>query len=334
MHLSSVDMAKRYVERTRTGARSFKYFHGGRQVSGKDELSYFKSLGIPPAWKDVRIAVSHNAKIVATGVDKAGRLQYVYNAKFRARQEKEKFERILRFARVLPKMRRVTDEHLKQPGLPREKILACIVQLMDKAYFRVGNDEYAVSNQHYGLTTLRSKHTSVRGDTIVFDFVGKSGQANLKKITDKRLAKIVKQLDDLPGYEIFKFVDQNGDLKDIDSGDVNEYIKSIMGEEFSAKDFRTWGGTLLASIELSQTERSHSINERKKAVTECVKKVAQKLGNTPAIARASYIDPRVIHAYVVTNDLYKVREAVKTLARAPYLTSDEHCVLNLLEKSA
>jgi DNA topoisomerase-1 len=326
-------MAKRYIERQRTGPKSFKYFHDGQQVTAKTELAYFKSLAIPPAWKDVKIAASHNAKIVATGVDKAGRLQYIYSAKFRARQEKEKFERILRFARALPKMRRVTEKHLKQPGLPREKILACIVQLMDKAYFRVGNEEYAKENQHYGLTTLRSKHTEIKGDTIIFDFVGKSGQPNFKKVTDKRLAKIVKQLDELPGYEIFKYVDENGELKDIHSSDVNEYIKEIMGEEFSAKDFRTWGGTLLASIELSQIERSRHENERKKAVTECVKKVAQKLGNTPAIARASYIDPRVIHGYVVTNDLYKVREAVSKLRRAQYFTSDEHCVLNLLEKN-
>jgi DNA topoisomerase I len=326
-------MAKRYIERRRTGTKSFQYFHDNQQVTNKHELAYFKSLGVPPAWKDVRIAASHNAKIVATGVDKAGRLQYIYNAKFRARQEKEKFERILRFARALPTMRRITDQHLRQLGLPREKILACIVQLMDKAYFRVGNEEYAKQNQHYGLTTLRSKHTEIKGDTIIFDFVGKSGQENLKKVTDKRLAKIVKQLDDLPGYQIFKYIDEDGELKDINSDDVNQYIKEIMGEEFSAKDFRTWGGTLLASIELSQIERSRHQNERKKAVTECVKKVAQKLGNTPAIARASYIDPRVIHAYVVTNDLYKVREAVSKLRRAEYFTSDEHCVLNLLEKS-
>jgi len=315
-------MAKRYIERKRTGQRSFQYFHGGRQVSGKDELSYLKSVGVPPAWQEVKISASRNARILATGVDKAGRLQYIYHPKFRAHQEKEKFERILRFARALPKMRRVTAEHLSHPGLEREKVLACTVQLMDKAYFRVGNEEYAKENQSYGLTTLRSKHTEVKGDTII------------KKVTDKRLAKIVKQLDDLPGYEIFKYVDQDGELHDIHSDDVNEYIKEVMGEEFSAKDFRTWGGTLLASIELSQTERARSISERKKAVTECVRLVAQKLGNTPAIARASYIDPRVISAYVVTNDLYKVREAIKKLARSNYMTSDEHCVLHLLEKSA
>ncbi len=326
-------MAKRYLQRARTGQRSFKYFHDGRQISNGSELAYLKSLGIPPAWQEVKIAVSHNARILATGVDKAGRLQYIYHPKFRAKQEKEKFERILRFARALPKVRRITVEHLQQTGLPREKVLACIVQLMDKAYFRVGNEQYAQENQSYGLTTLRSKHTEVKGDSIIFDFIGKSGQAHLKKVTDKRLAKIVKQLDDLPGYEIFRYIDENGELRDIRSDDVNEYIKDVMGEEFSAKDFRTWGGTLLASIELSQTERSHSKTERKKTVTECVKKVAQKLGNTPAIARASYIDPRVIKAYVDTNELYKIREAVKKLSRSNYLTSDEHCVLYLLEKS-
>jgi DNA topoisomerase I len=325
-------MAKRYVDRKRTGVKSFQYFNDGHQIAARHELAYFKSIGVPPAWQEVKISASHNARILATGVDKAGRLQYIYHPKFRARQEKEKFERILRFARALPKMRRTTANHLRLSGLPREKILACIVQLMDKAYFRVGNEIYAKENQSYGLTTLRSKHTSVRGDTIIFDFIGKSGQAHLKKVNDKRLAKIVKQLDGLPGYEIFKYVGQDGEVHDIDSDDVNEYIKEVMGEEFSAKDFRTWGGTLLASIQLSESERSHSVAERKKAVTECVKKVAQKLGNTPAIARASYIDPRVIKAYVVTNDLAKVRAAVKTLRRAEYFTADEHCVLHLLEK--
>jgi DNA topoisomerase I len=325
-------MAKRYVERKRTGARSFQFFNDGHQITAKHELDYFKSLGVPPAWAQVKIAASHNARIQATGVDKAGRLQYIYHPKFRARQEKEKFERILRFARALPKMRKTTAKHIALTGLPREKVLACIVQLMDKAYFRVGNEIYAKENQSYGLTTLRSKHTRVWGDTIIFDFIGKSGQPHLKKVTDKRLAKIIKKLDELPGYEIFKYVGEDGEVYHLDSEDVNEYIKDVMGDEFTAKDFRTWGGTLLASIELSESERSHSVSERKKAVTECVKLVAQKLGNTPAIARASYIDPRVIKAYVVTNELAKVRAAVKTLRRAEYFTPDEHCVLHLLEK--
>lgn len=326
-----VAMGKRFIERRRFG-RAFQYF-SDEQITNKEELAYFKSLGIPPAWNSVRISASHNARILATGLDKAGRLQYIYHPKFRAHQEKQKFARILRFAASLPKMRRVTNEHLRLPALPREKILACIVQLMDKAYFRVGNEEYAKQNQSYGLTTLRSKHTEVKGDTIIFDFIGKSGQQHLKKVTDRRLAKIVKQLDELPGYEIFKYIDEDNNLGDINSADVNEYIKEVMGEEFSAKDFRTWGGTLLATAELAQTERSKSIRERKMAVTKCVRRVAQRLGNTPAIARGSYIDPRIIKAYIETNALANVGESIQGMHHGSNLSHDERCVLELLQKS-
>lgn len=331
--LSILVMPKRYLERKRTGTRSFQYFHDGRQITGKDELAYLKSIGIPPAWIEVKISFSREARILATGVDKAGRLQYIYHPKFRARQEKEKFARILRFAVALPKMRKTAEEHLREPGLSREKVLACIIQLMDKAYFRVGNEEYAKANQSYGLTTLRSKHTEVKGDTIIFDFVGKSGQKHLKKVTDRRLAKIVKQLDELPGYEIFKYIDEENNLRDVRSEDVNDYIKGIMGEEFSAKDFRTWGGTLLATTELAQSERSKSRRERQMAVTQCVKRVAQRLGNTAAIARASYIDPRIIKAYMDTNALSNVGESIQNLSHSHNLSYNERCVLELLEKS-
>lgn len=327
-------MAKRYVDRKRTGLKSFDYFNDGSQISDKRELEYFKSLGIPPAWQEVKISASHNARILATGVDKAGRLQYIYHPKFRARQEKEKFERILRFARALPKMRQTTNQHLRRSQLDRQKVLACIIQLMDKAYFRVGNEIYAKENQSYGLTTIRSKHTTVRGDTVVFDYMGKSGQQQLKKITDAKLAKVIKQMDELPGYELFKYYDEEGNLGVIDSNDVNEYIKEVMGEEFSAKDFRTWGGTLLAAAELVSAERAKSVAERKKTVTACVCNVAAKLGNTPAIARSSYIDPRVINAFVKTNDLLKVHQTVEQMDDLGALSRDEHCVLRLLEKSA
>lgn len=325
-------MAKQKIERVRAG-RGFVYFKDGRQITAKENLAYFKSLGIPPAWQEVRIASSRAAKIQATGLDKAGRLQYIYHPVFRARQERAKFERILRFAKALPRMRRLTNEHLNRPNLDERKVLACIVRLMDQAYFRVGNEVYARDNESYGLTTIRSRHTQVKGSTIIFDFVGKSGQKHRKEVTDKRLAKIVKTLDELPGYEVFKYYGDDGELRDVKSDDVNEYIKEIMGEEFSAKDFRTWGGTLLAAGELASMERDRSIRERKKAVTVCVHKVAQKLGNTPAIARASYIDPRIIKAYVDTNDLVKVRQTVQTMERQSNLSADEQCVLQLLEKA-
>lgn len=326
-------MPSRYIKRQRVG-RGFKYYDDRGEVSSKKDIEYYDSLAVPPAWKDVRIARSQNAKILATGYDSAGRMQYIYNPKFRAHQEKQKFDRILKFAKALPKMRQVTSQHLRHKELDREKVLAAIVQLMDRAYFRVGNEVYAKENQSYGLTTIRSKHTTVRGDTIVFDFIGKSGQPQLKKIKDKPLAQIVKQLDDLPGYEIFKYYDEDGNLQPVSSNDVNTYIKEIMGEEFSAKDFRTWGGTLLAAAELGNIERARSIKERQHAVTECVKRVADRLGNTPAIARSSYIDPRIIKAFMDSNDLSRVRETVQTMDNRGELSADEHCVLQLLEKAA
>lgn len=325
-------MASRYIQRVRVG-RGFKYYADDAEIADKNEVEYYDSLAVPPAWKNVKIARSREAKILATGYDDAGRLQYIYNPRFRARQEKEKFERILRFAHALPRMRQTTSKHLRHTQLDREKVLAAIVQLMDRAYFRVGNEIYAKENQSYGLTTIRSKHTTVRGDTIIFDFIGKSGQEQLQKIKDKPLADIVKQLDDLPGYEIFKYYDQDGNLQPVSSVDVNAYIKEIMGEEFSAKDFRTWGGTLLAAAELGNIERARHKKERQMAVTECVKKVAARLGNTPAIARSSYIDPRIIKAFMDGNSLSKVRQTVETMSNKGELSTDEHCVLKLLEKS-
>lgn len=323
--------SKQWIERK--GGKSAQYFFKEFQITKKKELKYLKSLAIPPGWREVKIAVNKKSKVVAIGIDKAGRMQSIYHPTFRARQEQAKFERILRFARALPSMRRVTAEHLRRPNLDRQKVLACIVRLMDQAYFRVGNEVYAKENESYGLTTIRSKHTTVRGNTITFDFMGKSGQQQLKKITDKKLAKIVKKLDDLPGYAVFKYFAEDGDLKVVRSNDVNDYIKEIMGEEFSAKDFRTWGGTLLASAELAQADRSRSLRERKKTVTVCIQNVAKRLGNTPAIARGSYIDPRIIKAFVYHDDLRQVHETVKNIQRAPYLSHDEHCVLHLLEQT-
>ena len=325
-------MASRHIERIRRG-RGFIYFHDGRQLTAQETVGRLNALRVPPAWRGVKISVSPNAKIQATGYDKADRLQYIYHPKFRAAKEKEKFERILKFARALPKMRQTVNKHLSSEGLNREKILATIVKLMDEAYFRVGTEEYARDNQHYGISTLRTRHVSVEGDTITFDFVGKSGQRQRQKLTNRRLANIIKQLDELPGYEMFKYFDDNGELVKVDSEEVNGYIKEVMGDGFSAKDFRTWGGTLLATAELSAAERARNKNERKKMVTVCVQKVARKLGNTPAIARSSYIDPRVIASFVETNDLAKVKQTVRDVGSGSYLSSDERCVLKLLERT-
>lgn len=328
-------MSQQWYQRQKAG-KGYRFTFHNEPVTEKESLDYFKSLRIPPAWQDVKIAKNRRARILATGTDKAGRLQYIYNPAFRTRQEQAKFERVLRFARALPYMRRVVEADLQRPELDYQKVMATIVAIMDRTYIRVGNDQYARENGSYGLTTIRSKHTSVDGHTITFDFIGKGGKHHVKRITNRRLSRIVRQLDDLPGYEVFKYFSSDGKLKDVGSSDVNAYIKDVMGEEFSAKDFRTWAGTLIASAELALAERAESERERKKTVTACVRKVAKKLGNTPAIARSSYIDPRIIKTFMDGEDLAKVHktvEAMKIKKGEEYLSPDERCVLSVLERT-
>lgn len=322
--------SRQWIERRKVG-RGFRYYDGTGAITDREQLDYFASLAVPPAWKDVKIAKSKNARILATGVDNARRQQYLYNPAFRAKQEKAKFDRILKFAQALPKMRRTVDKHLKRPKLDREKVLACAVRLMDQAYLRVGNEVYAKENGSYGLTTLRSKHLTIDNETIVLDFTGKSGKKQTKRLTDRTLARIIRRMDELPGYEVFKYYDESGVLRDLKSADVNAYIKEIMGDEFSAKDFRTWAGTLLASTELAAAERSKSEAARKKTVVACVKKVARRLGNTPAIARSSYIDPRIIDAYNKDNMLQRLQNTMEGLNRKSYLKPEEQCLLNVLQ---
>ena len=322
-------MSREEIERKRAG-RGFEYLHRGQKINNKEKIAYYKSLKIPPAWQEVKINPSRRAKILVTGIDKAGRLQYIYNPAFRAKQEKEKFNRILLFAQALPRMRRITSQHLKGYKMDRQKVLACIVRLMDQEYFRVGNEVYAQENQSYGITTMRSKHVQIKKDSVVFDFVGKSGKEHVKEINDKAVVRIVRKLDSLPGYEIFKYYDDSGQLRPIKSSHVNEYIKEIMGEEFSAKDFRTWGGTLLATKQLAKAEFPNSERERKKIITQCVKSVSSSLGNTPAITRGSYIDPRILDAYS-QKKLGRIYQAVSSISRRSYLSNHERCVLKLLQ---
>ncbi len=330
-------MSTTYI--SRSGNKTFRYYdHEGSPVQDKQAITYYKSLKIPPAWQEVKISSNVNAKVLVTGIDGAGRKQYIYNPVFRARQEAAKFDKILRFARALPQMRTVVAKDLKRPTLDYRKVMATIISIMDRTNIRVGNDTYAKTNNSYGLTTLRGKHTAVEGDTITFDFIGKSGKHHIKKVADRSLARIVKQLDDLPGYEVFKYYGDDKKLHDVKSTDVNQYIKDVMGEEYSAKDFRTWAGTLMASVELVLTERemeASSERERKKVVTACVRKVAKKLGNTPAVARSSYIDPRIVQLYMSGKDVSKVRSTVSAMqhkAGPERLSPEENCVLRILEK--
>jgi DNA topoisomerase-1 len=318
------------ITRYRVG-RGFKYFLRDREITDTETIDRIRSLTIPPAWQDVEVAVSPNAKILAYGTDTAGRKQAIYNPKFQAKQSKAKFDRILRFAEALPRLRQTIETDLAERKLGKEKVLACIVKLIDEAYFRVGNEQYAQENNSYGITTLRSKHTDVKGNTVIFDFIGKSGKHHVKEITDRQVAGIIKRLDELPGYEIFRYQDEDGSLHDLHSNDVNEYIKQHMGDEFSAKDFRTWGGTLLATAEFLACEKTDDEAERNKIVVQTVKNVAERLGNTPAVTRGSYIDPRVIKAFAESSDIDDLREAMKQMRPKRYLSRDEQCVLKLLQ---
>lgn len=324
-------MASRVYTRDKHG-RSFSYLHDGQKITNADTLARIKSLSIPPAWTNVQIAASPEAKIQAMGKDSAGRTQAIYHPKFRARQEKAKFERILEFGERLPKLRQQVEKDLARRQLSKEKVLACIVKLMDQAYFRVGNKNYAKDNQTYGITTMRRKHTTITSTSVIFDFIGKSGQKHVKTINDRQLARIMKQLDELPGHEVFQYLGEDGKTHTINSNDVNAYIKEHMGEAFTAKDFRTWGGTLYAAAELAASERPRSERERKKVVTVCVQQVAKQLGNTPSIARKSYIDARVIRTYMKTTGLAKFAESVASMKPGKYVKPEETCTLELLRK--
>ena len=307
----------------------------GQPVTDPKLKAFFKSLVIPPAWDKVNINNSARAKIQATGYDIKGRKQYIYNPKFRKQQDEQKFDRIIRFANQLEHMRRVTGQHLRKRKLNREKVLATMVRLLEAAFFRPGNEYYRKANQSYGLTTLRSKHLEIRGNEMIFTYRGKSGQDQEKHVIDARLVKIVQELDELPGYEIFKYIDDEDQLHDIRSNDLNQYIHEVMGEEFSAKDFRTWAGTVVAAMALDEIGVVEAEDQRKlkKNIREAVVTVSEKLGNTPAIARNSYIDPRVIEHYTQGRTLANMRRAVSRLLKTnEQLSVEELGVLCLLRK--
>jgi len=323
--------SSRVITRQKKGT-GFSYRNKAGIITDTAVLDHINSLVIPPAWSDVQINPSPKARVMAKGKDQAGRQQAIYNPAFRKKQEAKKFDRTLRFAAKLPKLRKQIEKDLRRRKLGKEKVLATIVTLIDQAYFRVGNEKYAKENKSYGITTLRRKHTTVKGKTVTFDFVGKSGKEHIKTVTDTHIAGIIKQLDELPGQEIFRYQADDGSMHDLHSADVNNYIKAAMGDEFSAKDFRTWGGTLVATTLLIKAERSHNEKIRDKIITEVVKQTAEKLGNTPAIARSAYIDPRIIQAYHHPSGIVAMKESLDTIRPRKYLSRDEAKLLHLLKK--
>jgi len=316
--------------------KGFSYTdENGKTVTDTPIKTYIKSLVIPPAWKDVEISEKKNSKILVTGRDELGRKQYIYNPKFRQIQEQKKFDRIIEFAEQLERMRRVTGQHMRKRKPTREKVLATMVRLLETAFFRPGSDFYTKQNKSYGLTTMRSKHLEINGDELIFTYRGKSGKDQEKHITDAKLAKIVKEIDEMPGYEIFKFIDENGIIQDVKSEHLNQYIREVIGEEFSAKDFRTWSGTMIAAIALDElnVEEENDQKTMDKNIRNAVIQVSEKLGNTPAVARSSYIDPRVIDKYLNGKTLkYFQKEVNKLLKKNENLSESEIGVLCLLKE--
>jgi len=312
----------------------YRYPGTGETVREERVLTRIENLKVPPAWEEARIARSPSAKVQAIGYDSEGRLQYLYHPKYRERKEREKFQRILRFSEALPKMRHTTSNHLRRRRLGREKVLAAMTRLMNAAYFRVGEERYAKMNRTYGIVTLRRKHLRIEGDTMIFEYTGKWGQQQRKVVTDARLREIVEECAALPGYEVFKYYDEEGEATDVKSRDLNAYVKEVMGEEFTPKDFRTWAGTLIAAVKLAELGATEDLDQAEKNVLEAVDDVAQRLGNTRDIARASYISPRVIDHYMEGSVIGYYGELVEGIVAAEQgdLTEGEQELLKLLKK--
>jgi DNA topoisomerase-1 len=324
----------RYVSDTQPGytrkanGDGFEYFDADRKpIRDEQRLLRISRLAIPPAWSDVWICPSPNGHIQATGRDARGRKQYGYHERWREVRDENKYDRMISFGKALPKIGKRVQKDLALPGLPRNKVLATIVQLLERSLIRVGNEEYARENKSFGLTTMKDRHVDVRGSKLRFRFRGKSGRPHEVDVTDRRIAKIVLKLQDLPGQDLFQYVGDNGEVRDITSQDVNEYLREITGEEFTAKDFRTWAGTVLAAITLSTAGAFETKKQAKDNIKSAIKTVAEILGNTPAICRKCYIHPIVLETYLTGNSIDGLKQgAGKELAQA--------AVLKLLRGSA
>ena len=286
------------MTRRRKGSTFSYYDQSGRLVRDPSELKRIRSLAIPPAWERVWICPRANGHLQATGFDARGRKQYKYHPTWRVVRDEAKFERLLAFAEVLPRIRARVEKDLRRPDLSREKVLATVVRLLEVSLIRVGNEEYAKENQSFGLTTMRNRHAKIDGSTVRFRFRGKSGKQHTVEVSDRRVARIVQKCQDLPGQHLFEYEDSDGQIVSIESEDVNDYLQGIAGQPFTAKDFRTWAGTVLAAIALGKMEEVDSQAIAKKNVVTAIETVARLLGNTSTICRKCYIHPAIPTSYL------------------------------------
>jgi len=286
------------LSRRRAG-KGFTYRDAdGKAVRDKKTLERIRSLAIPPAWTDVWICASPNGHMQATGRDAKGRKQHRYHPRFREVRDEAKFEHLADFGASLPALRAQIDRDMRKQGLPRAKVIATIVHLLETTMIRVGNDEYAKSNKSYGLTTLKDKHAQVRGDQLRFVFTGKSGKSWRLTVKDRRVAKVVKAAQDLPGQRLFQYLDDDGVAQQVTSTDVNAYLREISGSDITAKDFRTWGGTVLAAAQLTALAGADDKLTAKANVKHAIEEVSGSLGNTPTICRKCYVHPALIESYL------------------------------------
>jgi DNA topoisomerase I len=326
----------RWVDDSTPGIRrqgspgSFRYVDpDGHVIRDAGTLQRISDIAIPPAWTDVWICPSANGHIQATGRDARRRKQYRYHPRFREVRDERKYDRMIAFGEALPSIRSRVDADLRRPGLPRERVLAAVVRLLDVSFMRVGNDEYARENQSFGLTTLRARHVDIHGSRIQFRFKGKSGVRHVVSVEDRRLARILDRCQDLPGEELFEWLDEQGETHPVSSDDVNEYLRDIAGDAFSSKDFRTWAGTVLALCALRDAEPPSTVRANRRQVLEAIKQVSARLGNTPAVCRRCYVHPDVLDAYA-DGSLLKLRLRVKGTAPGNGLRDEEKAVLRLL----
>ena len=330
----------RYTTDARPGLRRRRNGHGfayfspdGKRVRDAADIDRMRKLVIPPAWTDVWICPDARGHLQATGRDARGRKQHRYHPRWRQVRDETKYDRMIGFAQALPTIRRRTRADLRKPGLSLEKVLAAVVQLLEKTLIRVGNDEYARQNRSFGLTTLRDGHVEVNGARVKFAFRGKSGIEHEVDLDDRRLAKVVRQCRDLPGYDLFQYLDERGGRQTIGSSDVNDYLRRITGQEFTSKDFRTWAGTVLAAQLLREFEPFTSDAQAKKNIVRAVESVAKRLGNTKAVCRKCYIHPAVLEAYMDGSMMKTIAQRARRMARnGEALSAGEAAVLALLQR--
>jgi DNA topoisomerase-1 len=315
--------------------RGFVYLDlDGRSIRDEETLRRIKALAIPPAWTHVWISPHPQGHIQATGRDDRGRKQYRYHPRWRAIRDETKYQRLTAFGQALPRIRKRVKNDLARPGLPREKVLATVVRLLETTLIRVGNEEYARMNRSFGLTTMRDRHVAVSNRGVRFGFRGKSGVQHTIDLNDRQLAHIVKKCRDLPGQELFQYLDDDGNPQSIDSDDVNAYLREVAGAEFTAKDFRTWAGTILAAMALCDFEAFDSKTQARKNVVRAIETVAERLGNSPTVCKKCYVHPEIIDAYLDGTMLESLKQIAEQEMSATLgeLRPEEATVLGLLQQ--